>query len=488
MWEKELDKGFNFDKPHLRSEVITDKEKENLKKILSEEIDENLINDKNIKNNRSPYVQNYNYFRQQIKNFKSNTALDWGEFCRFVVYDKNLFVLFVLCDSQDSAVTIFNTLNSRGMPLSNADILKGYLYKHHQKQGDTDSFIKQWSDIEKNIENNEGSKKVPDLDFLFLQYMHIIKAYNKNFDARTPGLLDFFTKTSKDNKKSYKSGWKYKPEEMLYERETMPFITLLTNFWLNPQDYLQDKSLYYMNILFLYQNSAWKSFASCLVWKNRELMHGEGEDIDKQVISNAFEAPLLEFLKKVSLLLINNQASMDKTDAIVAKLNVNLLNDEISSSSGIEKISYPDEENFFDELKVASPMRIKYLLYLYAYIYDNFSNLIDDASNLQIEHILPKQWQNACFDGWDEDSHKEYLEKIGNKILLEKKTNIKCANNFFAKKKEKYAAESKLKEVKDLATKEDKNAWLQTDIDKRSKEIYNKLKNFVMSQNPALAR
>ncbi|WP_133411951.1 hypothetical protein, partial [Helicobacter cinaedi] len=38
-----------------------------------------------------------------------------------------------------------------------------------------------------------------------------------------------------------------------------------------------------------------------------------------------FEAPLLELLKTMSLLFINNQATTNTTDHIVFKLNVNLL-------------------------------------------------------------------------------------------------------------------------------------------------------------------
>ncbi|WP_290944949.1 HNH endonuclease family protein [Helicobacter sp.] len=239
-----------------------------------------------------------------------------------------------------------------------------------------------------------------------------------------------------------------------------------------------------MDVLFLFQNSSWKSFVSCLVWKNKEQFICES--IDKNVISNAFEAPLLELLKMMSLLLINDQANTNKTDHIAFKLNVDLLHNKPLSSE-IVKVSYPDEESFFDDLKTANSRRVKYLLYLYAHIYGDFSNPID-VSKLQIEHILPKEWQNACFDGWDENSHAEYLEKIGNKILLDSKRNIKCANNFFAKKKEIYKESSdnlNLKEVKDLAAKEEKNAWYKEDIDKRGEEIYKGLKNFVMSQNPA---
>ncbi|AWK61842.1 DUF262 domain-containing protein [Helicobacter cinaedi] len=473
LWEYKNDEGFDFDKQHLQSEVATEKEKENLNKILSDTIDENLIqkDNKKIKNNRSPYVQNYLYFKDKLEELKGSQTLSWSKFCNFVL-GKNLFVLFVVCDSQESAMTIFNTLNSRGMPLSNADVLKGYLYKHYKEHGNIDGFINQWSEIEANIESVESNKDV-NLDFLFLQYMHIIRAVNKDFDTTTPGLLDFFTKESKENSKK-KVTYGYR-DKWLYKSETMPFITCLTNFWLKPQNYLQDKSLLYMNVLFLFQNSSWKSFVSCLVWKNKE--HFICESTDKNVISNVFEAPLLELLKTMSLLFINNQATTNTTDHIVFKLNVNLLH-SISLTSEIEKVSYPNEENFLNNFNNIATRRAKYLLYLYAYIYDEFSQPID-VSCLEVEHILPKQWQNANFNGWNKESHKEYLEQIGNKILLPKKSNVKCTDNFFAQKKKEYAdfANSHLKEVQYLANLP-QNDWLKEDIKRRNKEIYTRLKNF----------
>lgn len=473
LWEYKNDEGFDFDKQHLQSEVATEKEKENLNKILSDTIDENLIqkDNKKIKNNRSPYVQNYLYFKDKLEELKGSKTLSWSKFCNFVL-GKNLFVLFVVCDSQESAMTIFNTLNSRGMPLSNADVLKGYLYKHYKEHGNIDGFINQWSEIEANIESVESNKDV-NLDFLFLQYMHIIRAVNKDFDTTIPGLLDFFTKESKENSKK-KVTYGYR-DKWLYKSETMPFITCLTNFWLKPQNYLQDKSLLYMNVLFLFQNSSWKSFVSCLVWKNKE--HFICESTDKNVINNVFEAPLLELLKTMSLLFINNQATTNTTDHIVFKLNVNLLH-SISLTSEIEKVSYPNEENFLNNFNNIATRRAKYLLYLYAYIYDEFSQPID-ISCLEVEHILPKQWQNANFNGWNKESHKEYLEQIGNKILLPKKSNVKCTDNFFAQKKKEYAdfANSHLKEVQYLANLP-QNDWLKEDIKRRNKEIYTRLKNF----------
>ncbi|WP_231902622.1 HNH endonuclease family protein [Helicobacter mustelae] len=386
-------------------------------------------------------------------------------------------MLFVVCDSQESAMTIFNTLNSRGMPLSNADVLKGYLYKYYKERysADLDCFIELWNEIEANIENVESNKDV-NLDFLFLQYMHIIKAVHNDSNTTTIDFLDFFT--SKDDKKvgsktikawGSSDGW-------LYKDETMPFIRSLANFWLAPQDYLCGKSLNYINVLNIFQNKGWQSFVSCLVWKHRELFWDE--NIKKDRISQAFEAPLLELLKKVSLLFLRLEVTSNRISHLVLKLNINILQNE-NPSKKIDEIPYPSFETFKENMWEDRANKAKYLLYLYAYVYDNFSQPID-ISGLEVEHILPKQWQNANFNGWDEESHKEYLEQIGNKILLPKKTNIKCADNFFAKKKEIYSKDARtkhLKEVQELA-KLPQNGWLKEDIDNRNRAIYHRLESF----------
>lgn len=476
VWEYVNNKGLEFTERHLQSEVATDREKENLSQILSEKIDEKFLEEDNkkIKNNRSPYVQNYLYFLEKLHSFKHDQSNSWGEFCDFVL-EQNLFVLFVVCDSQESAMTIFNTLNSRGMPLSNADVLKGYLYKHYKEQGNIDGFIDQWSEIETNIESVESNKDVG-LDFLFLQYMHIIRAINKDFNTTTIKFLDFFT--SKDESK--KIGNKKiqiwgSSQKWLYKDETMPFIALLADFWLRPQYYLCGKSLYYMNVLSIFQNKGWKSFVSCLVWKYKELLFQK--NIDKNAISQSFEAALLELLQKISLLFLRLEATSNKIDQLVFKLNANLLNNEAITKE-IDEIPYPSFETFIENMWENRANKAKYILYLYAYVYDDFSQPIDVA-DLQVEHILPKRWQNANFNGWDEESHKEYLEQIGNKILLPSASNLACLENFFAQKKKEYAdsANSHLKEVQDLA-KLSQNDWRKEDIDKRNKDIYTRLKSF----------
>jgi len=53
-----------------------------------------------------------------------------------------------------------------------------------------------------------------------------------------------------------------------------------------------------------------------------------------------------------------------------------------------------------------------------------------------IEHILPREWNH--YDGWTAETHKEYLNCLGNLIPLERAKNIKAQNEYLRKKKEYY--------------------------------------------------
>lgn len=461
IWKYKRDGDFLYEEPHLKSEVATDSDLESLKQVLSKTINDETFN------KNSLYVKNYFFFYEKLKEFKLKDSAMWSEFCDFIL-GKKLFILLVICDSQDSAMTIFNTLNSRGLPLSNADILKGHIYKHKKnKQEDTHSFTQSWQSLET---LTEESQEIKNVDFFFLQYMHIIRAINKDYDTTTLSMLDFFTK--KDTRKKYYGAL----DNWLYKDETMPFIMNLANFWTNYSNYLSDISCRYMSVLNLFQNASWKSFVSCLVWKNRTYF--KNNDFDKANFSKDFDKYLLKLIKYMTLPFLNESATTSVCDEIVFKLNVNVLQNQNLSTNFTQKYEFPSFEDF-KEFCAYYPRKMKYLLYLYAYIYNDFKENIVEASKLQIEHILPKQWQNANFNGWNAELHEEYLEQIGNKILLDAKTNQKCSDNFFALKQKIYKekGDKSLKEVKDLSNKTS-HTWLPEDIEARNEEIYQRLKAF----------
>ncbi|MDW8348527.1 MAG: DUF1524 domain-containing protein, partial [Bacteroidia bacterium] len=91
-------------------------------------------------------------------------------------------------------------------------------------------------------------------------------------------------------------------------------------------------------------------------------------------------------------------------------------------------------------------------------------------------HILPKKWQSNNYNGWDKKDAEQYLEKFGNKVVIEDKLNIQAGNNYFGKKKEKYRV-SKIQRVLDLSKHPEDN-WLKENIEAREKDFVDTLSNY----------
>lgn len=68
-------------------------------------------------------------------------------------------------------------------------------------------------------------------------------------------------------------------------------------------------------------------------------------------------------------------------------------------------------------------------------IYENQMELLPDK--WEIEHILPKKWQESYFPNSPEEVNNT-IEHLGNKVPFEKRLNIVASNGYFTKKKESY--------------------------------------------------
>ena len=92
----------------------------------------------------------------------------------------------------------------------------------------------------------------------------------------------------------------------------------------------------------------------------------------------------------------------------------------------------------------------------------DFANFMD--GKVEIEHILPKKWNN--YDGWTDKLWSEKLNTLGNLVPLSKKLNIAAKNEFFDKKKE-YYKKSEVQDVKDLLKVKE---WKPGDVMAKQKE------------------
>ncbi|MGF3183367.1 HNH endonuclease family protein [Facklamia sp. P12934] len=89
-----------------------------------------------------------------------------------------------------------------------------------------------------------------------------------------------------------------------------------------------------------------------------------------------------------------------------------------------------------EELKNPHRNVVRMLLKLLAYDNKNQMELLPDK--WEIEHILPKKWQESYFPNTSEEEVNNTIEHLGNKIPFEKRLNIVASNGYFTKKKEYY--------------------------------------------------
>jgi hypothetical protein len=101
----------------------------------------------------------------------------------------------------EQAITMFNSLNSSGLPLADADIISAQLYS---KAGDDKKeFNEQWENINK-LSDELNTRRIVNIDNVLQQFMYINRAINKEYikdssvDVTTPGLRRYYTDIKKD--------------------------------------------------------------------------------------------------------------------------------------------------------------------------------------------------------------------------------------------------------------------------------------------------
>lgn len=130
----------------LTSRVVNNEGNEILRNIL-----ETGKADENAKDN---YSKNYCYFQELFDKHSAENPLMVYQFIYALL--NQAILLPITADTQDTALTIFSTLNDRGLPLSDADIFKAKIYNQllvDQKS----AFIDKWKELDDQAtETNES--------------------------------------------------------------------------------------------------------------------------------------------------------------------------------------------------------------------------------------------------------------------------------------------------------------------------------------------
>ena len=425
---------FDFSKRKLKSEVSTQVDNEILDKILNQECFDD-------KKSRSKYAENFNFFLDKIGGMPHDL---FDPLCKMLIDDKGrLKILFIKCDEQENALRIFNTLNNRGLPLSDADIFKGIIYGYQKDKESKNKFAKQWRELEEKLKENDLN-----IDTIFTYYSHVIRA------------------RSKDKSKEI-AARKFYSKERLKDEKLFSEIQELSDFWCGDfDDKIKLRASQFFDVIDLFPNQYPKSLISAFYFycKDKNLDFFDDKN-------------LLPFLSKMIANLFTIYINNSTVNAIkdpVFNAYVNLYeNGNLDFKIRTQDI-LNDKDRFKEDFFRSSGL-IKTLTLLNLYLKYETQEIIYG----EIEHILPRNWQDTCYQNLNKDEAGRYIESIGNKMWLEKSLNIKASNHYFKSKKEKYK-DSKFQEAVALSELP-QDEWGKDDIIKRENEIFEKLYIFFKS-------
>ena len=436
IWEIHRISGLVEDKANtkIKSEVATEGEKN----IFQNIIETGRIDSKNNDN----YTNNYRYFLDICSEYAKNNPLAWENLCVTIL--EQCIILPINCDSQDTALTIFSTLNDRGLPLSDSDIFKAKIYKATSEEKRKE-FVEKWKELSE-ICLESGFE----IDDMFRYYSHIIRGKNSD-TSKEIALRKFYLNN----------------DYIKTEKDLINELIQLAKFWACveypkfSESYglelgLENRKL--IQCLWSYPNEYWRYVLSVFYFNNKD--------------SSCFNDDLNKLLKKlVSYLFVkfidNPTVNAIKTD--VFKYCVYL------SGKSEDNLFIKDVDSVKDKISTFGKSKLsRSLLHSYLYADGKQKELFDN--DIEIEHIFPKKWQDTNYNGWLYAEAESYLERLGNKIPFEKKLNIQAGNGYFGAKKVKYS-DSSVYEVQRLG-KYHKNDWIKDDIEEREKSMIDRLITF----------
>lgn len=398
----------------------------------------------------SPYKQNYEVLAEKLNEWWSEKDIESRKKA-LDIFQKNVVLLPIECDTLDDALTLFQIINDRGMSLSDADIFKSRLYGMHQEK-ERESFIKRWSDLDEHVS-------------LFRVHMHVIRA-KKDDTKKEIGLRPYIQKYLNDLPNPQQDC-----KSMVSNLENHHSIRTQGAIQQETSAYWDEKI--YWGILRQYPNDYWEY--PLYVFLNKYGNRGNGgfvlEDDEHDAYIDLLRNTVRYFYIKGVVYNTVNRVK-DTTFKVCSAIE----HENNYTDIYLENIK-EDSGSFFNKLRDGNFGRYqKGIVWLCSYLNpdQNSKDYATVMESCHIEHILPKSW--AHYDGWSDGAHAKKVEKIGNKIPLEWKLNIRAANEFFQRKKE-YYKDSKIQDALDLSG-DFPSRWYPDDVEERQEVVIDRLTKF----------
>lgn len=342
-------------------------------------------------------IKNYLYFKTQIEKQEITPVQLYN------TMDKLQIVNITLEREFDDPQAIFESLNSTGKELSEADLIRNYILMGLKPSEQDDIYLRLWHPMEELFKSNDSDDITMDLFFRDYLTYHL---------ARIPNLKKIYEEF-KDYKEKYR-----KNDTLVFCEELYRFAKIYTDiiFCKHLDKEINDC---YKEIVSLDMKVAYPFFLKIVFdYQENKITKEELIEILQLTISYIVRRSICEIptnaLNKVFAAMKNHINENDYLNSIKA----NFIFSE-------DKKLFPTDESF----KTRFILKDIYNMKIVDYILSRFENYDNknyvDVSKLTKEHIMPQnedlcikwpEWSRMLGENWQE-VHEKYLHTIGNMTL-----------------------------------------------------------------------
>ena len=452
-----INERYKTDLSSILNSVDYDEAKSNVIKIPYKQKDNKYTN----------FFRNFNYFYTVIEELPASQLNIIAK-----AFTDNCEVIEIKSWQVEQAITMFNSLNSDGLPLYDADIISAKLYAIAEKDGNGKEFTNLWTSLLSQI-SDLTKNGIANIDSILMQHMYYTRAIRGEtvsdsgvVNVTTPGLRRYYTEINKDLLNS--------PVNLCKD------MIRLAKIWKKISEYPC------VQVLLKFNENA-KLFLSSYLYRF---------DVDN-VKEEGVEIIVESLLKLFTIMeLVDAGYSSKYFKTFLFAEEVKLADKEISEL----KIKQDFENHLrynWDNEDIKSEI-LEYnkhkLVYLNEYLFAKETKstfLLGDKYD--IEHIMPLSGKNLQEIRKDaeinsEEEFRAIVNKLGNKILLEEKINRSIGNQWF-RTKVSTTQKSKLGYVNSiypLATalvetygNDVKPYWKKDDINKATEKASNRIVRFI---------
>ncbi|PLR49671.1 DUF262 domain-containing protein [Chimaeribacter arupi] len=367
---------------------------------------------------------------------------------------QNVYIVFVQTDDFSSSFRLFNVLNSRGLPLSNADLLKNALFEsaslHNKKPEQIDSAWSQIEDmvgvskLDKFLTLHKLSEKKDRDRVLQKGFESFIEKLQDQFDGDAIAMSLMLVSSSKHYAKILENDF----EHPSIKRKIASLSNLGVDEWIPPV-------MAFMNRMARSCDFTMDDFSQFITSFEKVYMHGW---LKKQIKSQR------EMVCYSALVAINNHMNLSSI--------INQINQHADNTGFINALD--------DDLYEPRPNQvnlIKAILLRLDMEQQDESVIKTYTGRITIEHILPQSLVNVYWlHRFKPHEHTNWLHKIGNLTLISGMKNSEAQHSDFIKKKaiyEKLNSKSSFDLTKDVCKSEQ---WSIVELRIRHESMKSQLK------------